>query len=256
MPSRVCALIAAAATPTSWASTSRATITQKTSPSAARQHLGGEQGAERRPDAGRDRLRRHAASPYGSAITARPRPPAAAAPRGRAARARPPRSASATVAAGDERRSGRPRPSCCAWPTAERLGARAEPDQHVEQHRGGDQAAERVEAGQHADGAEDHRAGQGHRRPPDVAGPEPARVEQPAAREQPDQQQHPGREHLPRRPAARAARAGRGARRSARRAAAGGRRRPSPGRRGPGRSRAGPRTSATWSRLMVCASSP
>ena len=35
MPSRVCALIAAAAMPTSWASTIRATITQKTSPRAA-----------------------------------------------------------------------------------------------------------------------------------------------------------------------------------------------------------------------------
>ena len=109
MPSRVCRLIAAAATPTSWASTSRATITQKTSPSAA------DSACAVSRDRNGDQMPTATASV--SAITRRSRPPVVAARRGRAARARPP-TPPGRYSPPRGARSGRPRPSC--WPGASR----------------------------------------------------------------------------------------------------------------------------------------
>ena len=85
------------------------------------QHLRGEQGPERRPDAGRDHLW-PAASVVAAitAITRRPRPPVAAARRGRAARARPP-TPPARWSPPRRARSGRPRPSC--WPGPQPIGS-------------------------------------------------------------------------------------------------------------------------------------
>ena len=99
MPSRVCALIAAAATPTSWASTSRATITQKTSPRAADSTcaVSRDRNGDQMPVATAWAVTTGVA--VGSAITLRRRPRAAAAPSGRAARARPPRPPAPMVAA-------------------------------------------------------------------------------------------------------------------------------------------------------------